>query len=934
MFKIFRIQLIILFYILLGSLNLAAQKPGKPTSCANSDFSAGDFTNWVGHTSIYPKSVPGTNVTAPYYYNTGIVPGRHTIITTATADPFTCGNVLTLPPGEKQCVRLGNGGIGPWGDGVKHQIDQLDYTFSITTANALLLYKYAIVLQDPAFPHHEKEIRPRFIASVKDQTGKLIDPLCGQKEFFVDSTVAGFRNCPQREAEALGGRVTDNGDIVYRAWTTVGVDLRKYIGQNITIRFETWDCGMGGHFGYAYVTAKCDSLGIIAAACSDDGSVKLTAPDGFAYKWLPRGETTQSISIVGAKAGDIAEVELTTISGCKTNLTTVIYPQKTKANFTINPTKVCLNQPVSFVDSSYSYSTANQKKIAIVDWQWNFGDSTYANTANPTHVYTKAGDKRVVLKITNASGCMDSIVKFVKVLPAPVANFTFKDACENSPVTFTENSISNSGGAIKSGWLWTFGDDNSTSTLQNPTHTFSSSGNFSIKLTVGDEGCTDDTIQTIKIFPAPDAKYIVTKACIGDETVFKDESIQTDNADPIITWVWNFGDGTPYSSNKNPSHFYAKDSTYKSSLLVITARGCIDTVSLGIILHPKPLAKFTATPLCLSTPVQFTDISTPAMEVSDWYWSFNDKGNNHSTIKNPTFKYDTSAIYQPKLVVKSMYGCVDSVTILLDIPPLPQVNFDADKYEGCVPLSIAFTDGSFSSVDKIIKWYWSFGDDNYSYEQHPKYTYTTPGIFTVSLSITTANSCVQTYTWNGMIKAYPIPTAAFSYTPVEPTETNNNVTFQDESSGANFWNWNFGDNGFSDSHFTSHTYTTSGTYVVWQFVKNNHNCVDSIAHPLVIKPSWNFYAPNVFTPNKDGKNDGFIPSGYNITEFQMWIFDRWGDLVYVTEKTKDPASAVPWDGHANNGSQRAQQDVYVWLVKLKDIHGESHSYIGHVSILK
>ncbi|MEO6903467.1 MAG: hypothetical protein ABI315_09945, partial [Bacteroidia bacterium] len=277
-------------------VDIFAQATNKPSSCANSDFSLGDFTNWVGHTSIYNKATTPQstiNNNSPgyaYYYTAGIVPGRQTIITTATPDPFTCGNVLTLPPGEKQCVRLGNGGQGPWGNGVGWQIDYLDYTFSITPSNSLLIYKYAVVLQNPSPTglKHTKAIRPRFIVTIKDASGKLIDPVCGMKEDFSDSTVFGYRNCSEKDATALGGiNGGDAGDFVYRAWTTVGVDLRKFIGQNITIGFETWDCGAGGHFGYAYLMAKCDSLGIKSSACSDNGSVKLTAPDGFAYKWLP-----------------------------------------------------------------------------------------------------------------------------------------------------------------------------------------------------------------------------------------------------------------------------------------------------------------------------------------------------------------------------------------------------------------------------------------------------------------------------------------------------------------------------------------------------------------------------------------------------------------------------------------------------------------------
>ena len=916
------------------------------SSCPNSDFADNNFSNWEGITSVYPYNTPGTNIgtplapfpSPPYYMTKGIVPGRHTIITTATPDPFTCGNVLTLPPNEKYCVRLGNGGRGSWGDGVRWQRDYLNYTFSITPSNALLIYKYAVVLQDP-IPHHEKPIRPRFIVSIRDEKGNLIDPVCGIKEDYANTSVPGYRNCTLAEASQLGGTAESEGDVVYRAWTTVGVDLRNFIGQKVTIGFETWDCGQGGHFGYAYLMARCDSLGIIPAACSANGAVRLTAPDGFAYKWST-GQTTKIIDILNAKPGDVVTVELTTVSGCKTTLSTTIYPMFTKANFKQSADSVCLNVPINFVDSSYSIYTNNNSQVPIVDYHWSFGDGTTANTKNATHAYSKAGTYKVVLRVTNKNGCMDSIPKFVKVFPAPIANFYFEDICTNGTAEFFDASIKIGGGAVTKGWNWTFGDDNSTSTLQNPTHVFKAPGSYQIKLLVSDLGCSDDTTATIKIFPLPIADYTISEVCVGTTTSFTDKSIAPDAADPVGKWIWNFGDKSALSSTQNPKHTYAREGTYTTSLIVTTELGCIGTISKDVIVRPLPKANFSATPLCLDQPVQFTDLSTPTGDVVNWYWSYNDRGNNHGTTQNPTWQYDTSSVYLPKLVVKTKYGCVDSITIPLNIPPLPYVNFDADLYESCVPLKVNFLDFSFSSSDKIKTWEWNFGDGSpVDTARNPHHEYTIPGTYDVSLFITTIGSCKANYKWAEMMKVYPNPVAGFDFSPREPTESENTVTFSDKSSGAVFWNWDFGDQGLSPISTSTdqnpvHTFPTSGTYTIWQFVTSEHGCMDSIPDEITIKPDWTFYVPNTFTPNSNSVNDGFIPKGHNIIEFQMWIFDRWGNMIYTTDKTTSPATAVPWNGHANNGSKTAQQDVYVWLVELKDINGLPHKYIGHVTLVR
>ncbi|HLF46509.1 MAG TPA: gliding motility-associated C-terminal domain-containing protein, partial [Chitinophagaceae bacterium] len=91
------------------------------------------------------------------------------------------------------------------------------------------------------------------------------------------------------------------------------------------------------------------------------------------------------------------------------------------------------------------------------------------------------------------------------------------------------------------------------------------------------------------------------------------------------------------------------------------------------------------------------------------------------------------------------------------------------------------------------------------------------------------------------------------------------------------------------------------------------------------------YIPNCFTPNGDGVNDVFMPDGYGIDEqqFEMWIFDRWGNMIYYTEDLHKG-----WNGKANNGKEIAQIDTYVYKVRCKDVMGNRHTFIGKVSLVK
>ncbi|MGQ0829593.1 MAG: gliding motility-associated C-terminal domain-containing protein, partial [Bacteroidota bacterium] len=122
---------------------------------------------------------------------------------------------------------------------------------------------------------------------------------------------------------------------------------------------------------------------------------------------------------------------------------------------------------------------------------------------------------------------------------------------------------------------------------------------------------------------------------------------------------------------------------------------------------------------------------------------------------------------------------------------------------------------------------------------------------------------------------------------------------------------------------------TTGTYTTTLIVRNADGCYDTISHDIIIEPEFTFYIPNAFTPNGDGKNDYFFGMGIGIKKYEIFIFDRWGNMIYHSNNIKDQ-----WDGRANFGKEPAQQDVYVWKVFLTDVFEKQHSYIGTVTIVK
>jgi gliding motility-associated-like protein len=143
------------------------------------------------------------------------------------------------------------------------------------------------------------------------------------------------------------------------------------------------------------------------------------------------------------------------------------------------------------------------------------------------------------------------------------------------------------------------------------------------------------------------------------------------------------------------------------------------------------------------------------------------------------------------------------------------------------------------------------------------------------------------------------------------------------------WDWDLGDNETSIMQFPEHTYPDTGTYNVTQIAINQFGCRDTIMHPVRINGESTTFIPNAFTPNGNSLNDVFAPKFYGITEFQMVIFDRWGNQIFKTEDMNEG-----WNGKVNGSGEEVMQDVYVYKIFTKDILHNNHRYIGTITVVK
>lgn len=894
---------------------LAPSSNTVQTPCTNMDFEMGGFFGWTG--SIGDNNLnsngPLQNVQAGIFSTVmdaliSDCNARHTIMSAASGnDP--CAPMPTVAPGGNFSVRLGNNCAG-------YQGEVLEQTFTVSPGNTSFTYQYAVVLNDGG---HLAGEQPYFRIEMFDQSGNPIP--CSDYYVEASGVIPGFQQCQPT--------------IFYKPWTTVNIDLQSYVGQNVTIRFTCAGCIYGGHYGYAYVDASCLNYVITQTDSLCPGStIQLSAPVGAqSYLWQPGGQTTQVISV---NTPGTYTVTMTSVTNCTTQLTAVVtqYPQPV-ASF--NPT---------FPPCSTTYTFNNTSTIASgsMTYHWDFGVPTLtndtSNQASPTFTYTTPGTYTVTLIVSSNNGCVDTITQVVYPGNAGLANFASSDVCLNNPTNFTDLS------QPSTFWSWYFGEPSSgpadSSNLQNPSHTYSTPGTYTVTLIAGTSPCPSIHIQTVTVHPLPTAQFTYNQLCGSDVVQFTNTST-IPATDTISSISWNFGDPASGPSNistaQSPQHTFSAAGTYTVILTVTSTNNCQSTSSQQIVVGPLLTAAFNAPNVCANTPMSFTDMSsTLSGNIATWTWDFGDGSPLVNGQANPTHTYTTTGTFTVTLVVTTNTGCIDTVQVPVTTTAPPVPLFVADTLSGCSPLCVNFTDQSTVGVGSVNAWLWDFGDGSAtSTSQNPSHCYTVPGTYDVTLTASSGPGCFSTLVLPGYITAFPSPTAIGSATPPVTTVVNTDVDFTDLSLGNPVsWSWNFGDpTTLLDTATTSTAEWTypqdaGSNYTITLTVTNQYGCTDDTTLRVEIAPEFTFFIPNAFTPNGDGKNETFFGQGIGIAKYEMWIFDRWGNLIFTATDINDG-----WDGKVQGGSgELCMQDVYVWRVNIVDVYGQKHRLVGHVSVVR
>ena len=272
-------------------------------------------------------------------------------------------------------------------------------------------------------------------------------------------------------------------------------------------------------------------------------------------------------------------------------------------------------------------------------------------------------------------------------------------------------------------------------------------------------------------------------------------------------------------------------------------------------------------------------------------------------------------------------------TVSIIVSPAPTLSITTSAPNGCAPWCVTFT-GTSNPASASCSWVFS---DNQTSTNNctPNICFNNPGSYGATFNVTDINGCTNSLTQNNIVNAYPVPVAEFTWSPQPISELSPLVSFYDQSTGGTIsgWNWQFGDplDNSSQIQSPSFTYPGAGTFDVTLVVVNSNGCIDSITHTIIIIPEFSIYVPNAFTPNNDGLNDVFFPTGTGIDSenYELSIYDRWGSKIWSTNDF-----LKGWDGKVEGGSEVVQQDVYVWRIYLKKFDGTKKNYTGHITVIR
>lgn len=375
------------------------------------------------------------------------------------------------------------------------------------------------------------------------------------------------------------------------------------------------------------------------------------------------------------------------------------------------------------------------------------------------------------------------------------------------------------------------------------------------------------------------------------------------------------------------------------TVTITDANSCVITTT-ATIGEPAALKIISLTPDTIICPeativlnVQGTGGNGPIFYTYTWKENGTVIGTGSSITVDPAA---TATQYCVELTETCGSPSTDSC-MTINFPEAIVPSYVSNLPYSCLPGDFIFINQSNNSaeIDSVVV---DFGDGNtgiFYGDSNLVHTYSSAGIYTVSIITTSIQGCVTTNTFPGIANVIANPVADFTMSANPTTIFETVVKMQDKSSpGVVNWTWNATGSSPNNSNYQNPTFHypegVVGTYTIRLIVETAEGCVDTIERVLSVNSDIIFYAPNAFTPDGDEFNQTwkFYVSGIDEYNFELMIFDRWGELIW---ETHDPNAA--WDGTYNG--KVVQAGAYSWIARVKDTYSDAKkTFNGAINIFR
>ncbi|MBX2907528.1 MAG: PKD domain-containing protein [Taibaiella sp.] len=398
-----------------------------------------------------------------------------------------------------------------------------------------------------------------------------------------------------------------------------------------------------------------------------------------------------------------------------------------------------------------------------------------------------------------------------------------------------------------------------------------------------------------------------------------------------LTFLWNFGDGSPTVTTFAPTHTYTAGGTFTVTLTSTNENACFKTTDTAFLiisvdtnkLHPD--FTYQITDSCGPFIAAFTNTSTTNITTGapTYVWHFGDGATFAGDIP-PPHNYADTGYYTVMLIMSHPDACKTPDTVQKKI----HIFYTLVSAEAELPdtLCLGATFRPTGGMKNATSVNWTFGDGGTSTETLPSYKYMAPGTYTVTVVAANPGTCNGADTVVHIITVISGPIADFIFIPVKP-EANIPTTFTNKSINATHYSWDFGDNTNSTEVNPVHQYKKTGNFKVCLTAMNESTCpaVACKTVPTEVVPLLGL--PTGFSPNGDGQNDILYVRGAAIETMHLRIYNRWGQLVFES-KSQD----IGWDG--TFGGEPQPIEAYGYVLEATFIDGTSRLLKGNITLLR